>query len=44
VLASIRNFIIGLLRRLITDERTSIASVVRYFTSRPEVALSLFTG
>jgi hypothetical protein len=44
VLASIRNFIIGLLRRLITDERTSIASVVRYFTSRPDVALSLFTG
>jgi len=44
VLASLRSFIIGLLRRLITDARTSLASALRYFASLPERALSLLIG
>ena len=44
VLASLRNFIIGLLRRLITNVRTSLASALRHFASLPERALSLFIG
>jgi len=44
VLASLRNFTIGLLRRLITDARTSIASATRYFAALPGKAISLFIG
>lgn len=43
VLASLRNFIIGLCRRMITSPRTSIPSVLRYFSARPAEALSVFT-
>jgi len=44
VLASPRNFIIGLLRRLITDERTSLASALRHFASLPGKAITRFIG
>ena len=44
VLASLRNSIIGLCRRMITSPRTSIASVLRFFTARPAEALSVFIG
>jgi len=44
VLASIRNFTICLFRRLIKDKRTSIASALRNFAAKPEIALSIFTG
>lgn len=41
VLASLRNFIIGLVRR-IKSQRASIASVLRHFAARPAHALSMF--
>lgn len=43
VLACLRNFIIGLIRRLITHPRTSIPTVLRYFAARTDRALALFT-
>lgn len=44
VLASIRNFIIGLIRRLITSSRTSIPSILRHVAARPAEALAVFIG
>ena len=44
VLASLRNFVIGLIRRGIRRPRTSIASVLRHFAATPAQALSIFTG
>jgi len=44
VLASLRNFIIGLCRRMITSPCIFIPSVLRYFAARPAEALSLFIG
>ena len=44
VLASLRNFIIGLLRRLLQGSKTSIASALREFAARPSKALAAFTG
>jgi hypothetical protein len=44
VLASLRNFVIAVLRRLVTNARTSLATLLRYFASLPAQALSLFTG
>ncbi len=44
VLACLRNFVIGLLRPLITDARTSPASLPRYFAALPEQALAVFTA
>jgi hypothetical protein len=44
VLASLRNFIIGLCRRMVTSARTSIPSVLRYFAARPGKALSVLIG
>lgn len=43
VLAAIRNFIIGLLRRMIANPRTSIASAMRHFAASPAHTLALFT-
>jgi len=42
-LASLRNFIIGLIRRMITQPRTSIPSILRHFAARPAQALLIFT-
>lgn len=44
VLASFRNFIIGLLRCLISCPRTSIAAALRYFAANGKQALAVFTG
>ena len=44
VLAAIRNFIIGLLRRMIAHPRTSIASAMRHFAASPAQALGVFTA
>ncbi len=44
VLASLRNFAIGLLRPLIRGARTSIAGALRYFAARPRAALSILLG
>jgi hypothetical protein len=44
VLASIRNFVIGLLRRSIRQPRTSLASALRYFAAHPNRALAILTG
>ena len=44
VLAAIRNFIIGLLRRMISHPRTSIASAMRHFAASPAQALGVFTA
>jgi hypothetical protein len=44
VLASIRNFIIGLLRRLIRKPRISLASALRHFAAQSAQALANFTG
>lgn len=41
VLASLRNFIIGLIRRT-NDARTSIASILRHFAASPAQALAAF--
>jgi hypothetical protein len=43
VLASLRNLVISLLRRLIRQPRLSIASALRHFAARPNQALALFT-
>ena len=43
VLAAIRNFIIGLLRRMIASPRTSLASAMRHFAASPAQALALFS-
>ena len=44
VLASMRNFIIGLIRRMITSPRLFIPSILRHFAARPAEALAVFIG
>lgn len=41
-LATLRNLVIGLIRRLFDTGKTSIASVLRHFAARPRAALNLF--
>lgn len=41
-LATLRNLVIGLIRRLFDTAKTSIASVLRHFAARPRAALNLF--
>jgi hypothetical protein len=43
VLASLRNLVISLLRRLIRQPRLSLASAMRHFAARPNLAIAAFT-
>ncbi len=43
VLTGISNFVIGLLRRVVRQPRTSPASTLRYFAVHPERALAILT-
>jgi hypothetical protein len=38
-----RNLVISLLRRLIRQPRLSLASAMRHFAARPNLAIAVFT-